>query len=139
VLASPRQRAHETARLAGLEPQIDSDLAEFDYGDYEGKTTKEIRETRPDWYLWRDGAPKGETAAEVGVRVDRVLARARAAGGEVALFAHGHELRVFGARWIDLDAEWAGNLALDTASVSELGYERETRVIWQWNDTSHVR
>jgi probable phosphoglycerate mutase len=138
VLASPRQRAQETARRAGQTPQIDPDLAEFDYGEYEGKTTKEIRATRPDWFLWRDGAPNGETADEVGARVDRVLARAREADGDVALFAHGHVLRVVGARWIGLDAEWAGSLALDTASVSELGYEREARVLWLWNDTSHL-
>jgi broad specificity phosphatase PhoE len=138
VLASPRQRAQETARIAGYAPEVDADLAEFDYGDYEGKTTKEIRETRPDWFLWRDGAPGGETAEQVGARVDRLLERVAAADGDVALFAHGHILRAVGARWIALDAAYGGRLALDTASLSELGYEREVRVIWLWNDTSHL-
>jgi probable phosphoglycerate mutase len=138
VLASPRQRASETARLAGFEPAIDPDLAEFDYGDYEGLTTPEIRERRPKWFLWTDGAPGGETADEVGARVDRVLARALQAGGDVALFAHGHVLRVVAARWLELPAARGGSLALDTASLSELGFERETRVLWLWNDTSHL-
>ncbi len=138
VLASPRRRAQETATLAGQAPQIDPDLAEFDYGAYEGLTTREIRETRPDWFLWTDGAPGGETADAVGARVDRVLERARHAGGDVALFAHGHVLRVVAARWLGLPAARGGSFALDTASLSELGYERETPVVWLWNDMSHL-
>jgi probable phosphoglycerate mutase len=133
VLASPRLRARETCRLAGLECEIDEDLAEFDYGEYEGLTTKEIRAERPGWSLWTDGAPGGETVEEVGARVDRVIARCLAAGGDVALFAHGHVLRILAARWLELPPARGANFALDTASVSELGFERETRAVWKWN------
>jgi probable phosphoglycerate mutase len=138
VLSSPRARARETAALAGLEPEIDEDLVEFDYGEYEGRTTPEIREERPGWSVWADGAPAGETAEQVGARADRVIGRALAAGGDMAVFAHGHLLRVLGARWIGLAATYGGQLALDTGSISELGFERERRVIWLWNDTSHL-
>lgn len=137
VLTSPRLRARETCELAGLTGEVDADLAEFDYGAYEGLTTKEIRETRPGWSLWTDGAPGGETADQVGARADRVIARALAAEGDVALFAHGHVLRVLGARWIGLAAASGGLLGLDTASVSELGFEREVRVVWKWNVTAN--
>jgi broad specificity phosphatase PhoE len=139
VLSSPRARARDTAALAGLEPAIDDDLVEFDYGEYEGRTTPEIREERPGWSVWADGAPGGETAGGVGERADRVIERALAADGDVAAFAHGHLLRVLAARWIGLDATYGANLALDTGSVSELGFERERRVIWLWNDTGHLR
>jgi probable phosphoglycerate mutase len=137
VLTSPRARARETAELAGLgdRAEIDEDLAEFDYGEYEGRTTPEIREERPGWSLWEDGAPGGETVADVGARADRVIARALAAGGDVALFAHGHLLRVLGARWIELPPAAAGSLALSTGALCRLGFERERRVIWGWNDT----
>ena len=133
VLCSPRARARETAELAGFQPETDPDLAEIAYGDYEGLTTKDIRVDRPGWTVWRDGSPGGETLAQAGERADRVLARALAADGDVALFAHGHILRVLGARWIELPPEHGANLALDTASLSELGFERETRVIGAWN------
>jgi broad specificity phosphatase PhoE len=139
VLSSPRARARETAALAGLQAEVDEDLAEFDYGEYEGRTTPEIREERPGWSVWADGAPGGETADQVGVRADRVVERALAADGDVALFAHGHLLRVLAARWIGLPAVWGGQLGLHTGSISELGFERERRVIWLWNDTSHLR
>jgi len=135
VLTSPRLRARETCALAGLTGEVDADLAEFDYGAYEGLTTKEIREQRPGWSLWTDGAPGGETADEVGARADRVIARAVAAGGDVALFAHGHVLRVLGARWLGLPASAGGHFGLDTASICELGFEREARVVWKWNLT----
>jgi probable phosphoglycerate mutase len=135
VLSSPRSRALETARLAGFTPEIEPDLVEVDYGDYEGRTTAEIREQRPDWTLWADGSPGGETLEAAGARADRVIARALAAGGDVAVFAHGHILRVLGARWIDLPPQQGGRFALDTAAVSELGFERETRVISAWNLT----
>lgn len=138
VLSSPRIRARETCELAGLRCELEPDLAEFAYGDYEGLTTPEIRETRPGWSLWTDGAPGGETADQVGARVDRVIARALAAGGDVALFAHGHVLRVLAARWLELPPRRGGSFALDTASISELGFERESRVIWRWNETSHL-
>jgi broad specificity phosphatase PhoE len=141
VLTSPLQRARETARLAGLgdAAQLEPDLREFDYGEYEGRTTAEIREERPGWSVWRDGAPGGEMPEDVGVRADRVIARALEAGGDVALFAHGHLLRVLGARWIELPAAYGGHLALGTAALCEVGYERERRAIWLWNDTGHVQ
>jgi broad specificity phosphatase PhoE len=135
VLSSPRARARETARLAGFDPEIDADLAEVDYGEYEGLTTPEIREERPGWSLWTDGSPGGETLAEAGARADRVIARALAADGDVAIFAHGHILRVLAARWIELPPERGASFALDTASLSELGFERENRVIKRWNLT----
>jgi broad specificity phosphatase PhoE len=138
VLTSPRARARETAALAGLEASVDEDLVEFDYGRYEGRTTPEIREERPGWSVWADGAPGGETAAQVGERADRVISRALDAGGDVAAFAHGHLLRVLAARWIGLPASYGAHLGLDTGSVSELGFERERRVIWLWNDTTHL-
>ena len=138
VLGSPRTRARETAALAGLDPRVDDDLVEFDYGDYEGRTTPEIREQRPGWSVWADGAPGGETAAQVGARADRVIERVQAAGGDVAVFAHGHLLRVLAARWIGLPATYGGNLVLSTGSLSELGFERERRAILLWNDTSHL-
>jgi len=141
VLTSPLRRARDTCELAGLaeQAQLEPDLREFDYGDYEGRTTDQIREERPAWSIWRDGAPGGETPDQVGERADRVIARALEAGGDVAVFAHGHLLRVLGARWIELPGAYGGNIALSTAAVCELGYERERRAVWLWNDTSHVR
>jgi probable phosphoglycerate mutase len=133
VLSSPRLRARETAELAGFQPEVEPDLVEIDYGDYEGRTTPEIREERPGWTLWRDGSPGGETLAQAGERADRVIARALAVDGDVALFAHGHILRVLAARWIGLPPERGASLKLDTASISELGFERENRVITRWN------
>ena len=133
VLSSPLQRALETCRLAGLgdSAQTTDDLREWDYGEYEGITTAQIRESRPDWYLWRDGCPGGEQAADVGRRVDRVIASL--GEGDVALFAHGHLLRVLAARWIGLEPEAGALLALGTGTLSVLGYERETRVVTRWN------
>jgi broad specificity phosphatase PhoE len=141
VLVSPLSRARETAELAGLgdRAQVDADLTEFNYGDYEGRTTAEIRETVPGWTVWDSPSPGGETVEDVGRRADRVIARALAAGGDVALFAHGHVLRVLAARWIEQPPALGGRLALDTGSVSRLSFERETRVVWRWNDTSHLR
>jgi broad specificity phosphatase PhoE len=139
VLTSPRQRARVTAELAGLGDvlEVDEDLVEVDYGEYEGLTTPEIRETVPDWTVWEHGSPGGETVDDVGVRADRVIERALAADGDVALFAHGHFLRILGARWIGLAASYGGNLLLSTGSLCELGFERERRAIVLWNDTSH--
>jgi broad specificity phosphatase PhoE len=135
VLTSPLQRAAETCRLAGLGGMAVTrpEVVEWDYGDYEGLTTPQIRERRPGWSLWSDGVPEGEAAEQVSARADRALAEAREAGGDVALFSHGHFLRVIAARWIDLPAEAGRRLALDTASISVLGYERETPVIVRWN------
>lgn len=139
VFVSPLGRARETARLAGLgdRAQVRDDLAEYDYGDYEGITTDAIRKGRPGWYLWRDGVPNGESPDEVGARADRVLeeaaAAATAADGDVALVAHGHVLRVIGARWIGEPASFAGRLALSTGALCRLGTEREVRVLRAWN------
>jgi probable phosphoglycerate mutase len=135
VLVSPLQRARETAALAGLggQAQVRDDLVEYDYGDYEGITTDEIRRERPGWYLWRDGVPGGEQPDDVGARADRIIAEALAAGGDVALIAHGHVLRTVGARWIEQPASFAGRLALGTGALCRLGLEREVRVIRAWN------
>jgi broad specificity phosphatase PhoE len=135
VLVSPLQRARETATLAGLgdQAQVRDDLVEYDYGDYEGITTDEIRAKRPGWYLWRDGVPGGEQPDDVGARADRVIAEALAVDGDVALVAHGHVLRVIGARWIEQPAGFAGRLALRTGALCCLGLEREVRVIRSWN------
>jgi probable phosphoglycerate mutase len=135
VLTSPLSRARETAALAGLgdAAQARDDLLEWDYGDYEGITTAEIRRTDPDWYLWRDGVPGGETAAEVGARCDRVIAEVLAVDGDVAIFAHGHVLRALSARWVEEPVGFGGRLYLGTGSCSVLGFEREMRVIRHWN------
>jgi probable phosphoglycerate mutase len=136
VLSSPRQRAWRTAELAGLTVSaIEDDLAEWNYGRYEGLTTVEIRRTRPDWVLWTDGCPDGESPAQVGARVDRVLTRIRPllADGDVALLGHGHTLRVVGARWIGLAPGQGRLLRLDTATLSTLGFEHESEVVLRWN------
>jgi broad specificity phosphatase PhoE len=135
VFTSPLSRAKETAEIAGYGPQAEElgDLVEYDYGDYEGLTTPEIREQRPDWYLWRDGVPNGESPDDVGARADRVIERALAVEGDVALFAHGHILRVIGARWVEEPAAFGGRIALSTGAICRLGFERETRVIRTWN------
>jgi probable phosphoglycerate mutase len=135
VLTSPLQRAAETCRLSGFgdAPQARDDLREWDYGDYEGRTTAEIRSERPGWILWRDGVPNGETLEQVGLRADRVIEEVRAVDGDVALFAHGHILRVLTARWLDLPPDRGRNFVLNTATLSVLGYERETPAILRWN------
>lgn len=137
VISSPRQRAVRTAELAGLAvTEIDDDLAEWNYGRYEGITSAEIHERfDPRWSLWTDGAPEGEAPAQVGARVDRVIAKAAKLldQGDVALVGHGHLLRVVGARWIGLGPEGGGLLKLDTATLSVLGHEHGDRVIQQWN------
>jgi len=137
VLSSPLDRARETARLAGLgdRAEVREDLLEWDYGDYEGITTPEIREKQPGWYLWRDGVPNGETPAEVAARCDRVVEEILAVDGDVAIFAHGHILRALGARWAEEPVRFGGRLFLSTGSVSVLGFERETRVVRLWNET----
>ncbi len=135
VLTSPMRRAVRTCELAGLLSKAEcmDELREWDYGDYEGKTTAEIRAERPSWNLFHDGAPRGESADEVGVRMHRVIARALAARGDVAIFGHGHALRVLAAAWLELAPEDAERFALETGTVSVLGFERETRVIRMWN------
>ena len=140
VLTSPLQRAVETCRLSGLggRAEIRPELMEWDYGDYEGLTTVEIRETVPGWTVWTHPTPGGETAAQVGDRVDHVVEDLAALEGDAAVFAHGHLLRVLAARWIGLDAEHGALLALSTATLSSLGWERERRVVRLWNDGSHL-
>jgi broad specificity phosphatase PhoE len=135
VLTSPLERASETCRLAGLvdRAEITDALLEWDYGDYEGITTKQIREGRPGWFLWRDGCPGGETAAEVGARVDPLVDELAALDGDVALFSHGHVLRVLTARWLALPPESGALFALGTGTLSILGFERDVRVIRRWN------
>jgi probable phosphoglycerate mutase len=136
VVTSPRLRATRTAALAGLSPtEVTEDLAEWNYGRYEGVTTAEIRRDRPQWNLWTDGAPGGETPDQVRSRVDALLTRVAPAlsAGDVALVAHGHVLRVVGARWIGLPASGGGLLRLDTATLSVLGFEHGRRVVRMWN------
>jgi probable phosphoglycerate mutase len=135
VLSSPLERALETCRLAGLGDRAETtdDLLEWDYGEYEGITTPQIRESRPGWSLWRDGSPGGERAGEVGRRVDGVIAELLGQDGDAVVFAHGHVLRVLAARWVGLGPESGALLALDTGTLSVLGYERETRVLRRWN------
>ena len=144
VLASPRRRALDTCRLAGLNaPEVVDDLAEWDYGDYEGLTTPEIRTDVPGWTVWTHPTPGGETAEQVGARADRVVARLHQltsddTPGDIAVFSHGHMLRVLGARWIGLDVTDGQRLGLRTAAICELGYERETPVLWLWDETRHL-
>jgi probable phosphoglycerate mutase len=134
VLVSPLARARETAELAGVTGAVTPDLAEWDYGDYEGRTTDEIRTERPGWDLFADGVPGGEAAAAVGRRADRVVEAARAATGDTLCVAHGHLLRVLAARWVGLPPA-AGRLwALSPGSLSVLGYEREVPVLNRWNE-----
>jgi broad specificity phosphatase PhoE len=135
VLSSPLSRALDTCREAGLgeQAELSGDLCEWDYGEYEGITTAEIRTRRPGWNLWRDGCPGGETAAEVGRRVDRVIESLAGLEGDAAVFAHGHVLRVLTARWLGLGPEAGALFKLDTGTLSMLGYERETRAITRWN------
>ena len=134
VLCSPLSRARETAQLAGLEPSaLDDDLLEWDYGEYEGLTTPEIRAERPDWYLWRDGAPGGERPDDVAARCDRAIARLRSTEGDIAVVAHGHILRALAARWVDAPVALGGHLHLGTGAISVLAYEREVSVISRWN------
>jgi probable phosphoglycerate mutase len=142
VLTSPLQRARRTCELAGFAAQaeVDPELVEWNYGEYEGRRTADIRKERPDWDLFRDGCPGGETPAAVGARADRVVARLRGAGGDVLVFGHSHFLRVLGARWLGLSAGDARYFLLTTASLSILGYEHNLKepVLRLWNDDRHV-
>jgi len=140
VICSPMRRARETAELAGLRCTSEAaGLAEWDYGDYEGLTTVEIRRARPGWDMWRDGTPGGEDAAAVGARVDEVLAGLDDAGcddgreKEIALVAHGHVLRVLTARWLGLGPQDGALFALEPGGIGRLGYERDRRVLWGWD------
>ena len=133
VLSSPRRRALRTAELAGFDPLVDEDLAEWAYGDYEGVTTVDIRKTVPGWTVWTHPVPGGETAEQVGERLDRVVARVREESGDVLVFGHGHALRALTARWLGLPVPDGRLFRLDTATLGVLGYERETPVVLRWN------
>jgi probable phosphoglycerate mutase len=135
VFVSPLQRARETCNLAGLGDSavIDTDLAEWNYGEYEGLTTEQIDEKAPGWLIFQDGCPGGELPEQVGVRVDRVIARLRKLEGDVALFAHGHVLRVLVARWIDLPPRAGQHFLLDTGTLCELGYYHRIPAVSVWN------
>jgi broad specificity phosphatase PhoE len=140
VLSSPLSRALETCRLAGYGgvAETSSDLMEWDYGDYEGRRTADIQKERPGWSLWQDGVPGGETIDQVAARTRSVIAAAESAAGDVALFAHGHVLRVLTACWLNLAPDAGRLFALGTAAVSVLGYERDTQIIVKWNQDSHL-
>jgi broad specificity phosphatase PhoE len=142
VFTSPLRRARQTCELAGFGrlAEVDPDLTEWHYGDYEGLTTADIRKERPDWQLFRDGCPGGERPGDVAARADRVIARVRAVGRDVLLFSSGHFLRVLAARWIGLEAAAGRLLFLGTATLSALGYEHgpDEPVLRLWNDSRHV-
>jgi broad specificity phosphatase PhoE len=135
VLTSPLERARETCELAGLgeRAEIDSDLMEWNYGQYEGLTPKQIHAQAPEWMLFNDGCPGGESPEQIGARVDRVIARVRAVEGHVALFAHGHIFRVFAARWLGLPATAGCHFLLDTATLNILSYYRNIPAVKRWN------
>jgi broad specificity phosphatase PhoE len=136
VLSSPLGRALETCRIAGFGDRVEvlDDLREWDYGDDEGRTTEEIREERPGWSIWDDGPKGGEPIDDVAARADRVIRDVLDSTGDVLCFAHGHVLRILAARWLDLPAIDGRRFALATATVSVLGWERETAVIQRWNE-----
>ena len=142
VLTSPLQRAARTCELAGFGAvaEVDRDLMEWNYGDYEGLRTVEIRAKRPDWHLFRDGCPNGESPEQIGARADRVVSRVRAIKANVLIFSSGHFLRVFAARWLGLEPAAGKFLMLDTASLSALSYEHDLSqpAVRFWNDSRHV-
>ncbi|PYL25211.1 MAG: histidine phosphatase family protein [Verrucomicrobia bacterium] len=142
VLTSPLQRAMQTCELDGFGAvdEVDRDLVEWNYGDYEGLRTSEIHAKRPDWQLFRDGCPNGESPEQIGARADRVVSRVRAIKGNVLIFSSGHFLRVFAARWLGLEPAAGKYLMLSTASLSALSYEHEFShpAIQFWNDARHV-
>jgi len=135
VLVSPLKRALETCALAGLadDAEIDTDLMEWNYGDFEGRTAAEIRADNPNWLVFRDGCPNGETPEEVACRADRIIARALTIEGDVALFAHGHILRTLAARWIGLPPQGGMHFLLDTGTLCVLGFYRGVPAIKTWN------
>ena len=142
VLTSPLQRASRTCQLAGFGAvaEIDRDLVEWNYGDYEGRTSADIHSERPDWDLFHDGCPNGESPSQIGARADRAVGRVRAIEGDVLIFSSGHFLRVLAARWLGLEAAGGRYLVLGTASLSALGYEHDLSqpVIRLWDETRHV-
>jgi broad specificity phosphatase PhoE len=143
VFTSPLQRASRTCELAGFgaAAELDPDLVEWNYGEYEGLTSAQVHTRNPEWKLFRDGCPGGETVVQIGARADRVVARVRAISGNVLLFSSGHFSRVLAARWLGMDPSAGQYFLLSTAALSQLGYEHDLTepVIRLWNDTSHVR
>jgi len=133
VWSSPLIRARETATLAGFEPELRDDLAEWDYGEYDGLTTPEIREQVPDWTIWRYGGLGGESVEQLSARADRVVTELLTVDGDVLVFSHGHFLRVLTARWLELAAADGRLFALDSGTLCTLGFERDQRVIRSWN------
>jgi probable phosphoglycerate mutase len=140
VLCSPLSRALETCSIAGYgaQAEIRDELLEMNYGRYEGLTTAEIRKSQPGWSIWSGPIPGGETLEQVGLRCDRIIAEIRSVAGDVLLFSHGHILRILGARWVALPPDGGRLLALATAAISTLGYEREQPVISLWNSEAHL-
>ncbi|MGW1075679.1 histidine phosphatase family protein [Streptomyces sp. NPDC002537] len=140
IRTSPLVRAKETCELAGFGDRATEwdALMEWDYGAYEGMTPGEIKAGRPDWLIWRDGVPEGETLAEISARADQVVAWARSAERDVLIFAHGHILRTIGARWLGFDASFAARVRLDPTSLSILGWAYGAPAIERWNDTGHL-
>jgi probable phosphoglycerate mutase len=136
VLVSPSRRARETCELCGLggDARTREELLEWDYGEYEGLTTAQIEAMRPGWSLWRDGCPGGESPTDVGARADRLIAELRTVDGDIAVFSHGHMLRVLGARWIELAPSLGARLRLSTGAICVLGYEHATAALSCWND-----
>ena len=137
VLSSPFKRARETCELTGYGAvvELNGELREWDYGDYEGLTTPQIREKRPDWNLWQDGCPEGESPDQICVRADRVLSSLEGVDGQVLLFAHGHFLRVLSACWLEMPVSAGARLMLSAGALCVLGHERETRALERWNET----
>ncbi|MGW0532172.1 histidine phosphatase family protein [Streptomyces sp. NPDC003032] len=140
VRTSPLSRARETCEIAGFGDRARTwdALMEFDYGDYEGMTPADIRAVHPGWFIWRDGVPRGETLARVAARADEVVEWARSAERDVLVFAHGHILRVIGARWLGLDIDFAARIRLNPTSVSVLGWAYGEPAIESWNETGHL-
>jgi probable phosphoglycerate mutase len=137
VLSSPLKRALETCQLTGFGEVVElrEELHEWDYGEYEGLTTPQIKDGRPDWDLWRDGCPGGESPQQVSARADRLLASLAKMDGEVLMFAHGHILRVLSARWLEMPVAAGGRLLLGAGALCVLGHERETQALERWNET----
>jgi probable phosphoglycerate mutase len=139
VLSSPLKRALETCELTGFGEAVElrEELHEWDYGEYEGLTTPQIRERRPEWNLWQDGCPGGESPDQVCARADRLLSSLTDVDGDVLVFAHGHILRVLSARWLEMAVSAGARLVLSAGALCVLGHERETRALERWNETPH--